>query len=157
VAVLDADGELTAPGVIGEIHVMRGDRWVSTHDLGRVDSDGDFFHHGRADDVIISAGWTMSAVEIEDTLLSHPDVDECAAIGVADDMRGQVVRAYIVSRRRGEEAFSLELQQYAQNRLARHEYPRQVRFVTSLPKTPAGKVNRSILRAEARTELETSP
>jgi acetyl-CoA synthetase len=150
VAVLDAEGAPTAPEVIGEIHVMRCDKWISTHDLGRVDCDGDFFHRSRADDVIIFAGWTMCAVEIGDTLLSHPDVDECAAIGVADDMRDQVVRAYIVSRRQGDDAFSRELQRYAQSKLARHEYPRQWRFATSLPPTPAGKVNRSALRAEAR-------
>ena len=84
------------PGVVGELKVWRRDGWVATKDLGRVDEDGYFFHGGRADDVIISAGWTMSAVEIEDAILKHPDVREAAAIGVPDELRGQVVKAFVV-------------------------------------------------------------
>ncbi len=115
-----------------------------------MDEDGYFHHAGRADDVIISAGWTMSAVEIEDVLLEHPDVREAAVIGVGDTLRGQVVKAFIVSPRPGDEAFARELQDYTRTRLSQHEYPRQVAFVTALPKTPAGKVNRKTLReAEA--------
>lgn len=156
VAVMDDAGAPCAPETIGEICVHRGGEWLSTHDLGHVDKDGDFFHHGRADDVIISAGWTMSAVEIEDTLLQHGDVDECAAIGVADPVRGLVVRAYVVSRRAGDDEFANEIQGFAQTRLARHEYPRQLRFVENLPKTPAGKVNRAKLRASALEEQESN-
>lgn len=150
VAVLDRQAQPCAPGEIGEIMLRRGDGWFPTKDLGHVDADGYFYHDGRADDVIISAGWTMSAVEIEDTLLRHPDIRECAAIGVPEPTRGQVVRAYIVSPRSGDAAFISEIQQFAQQRLSRHEYPREVEFVTELPKTPAGKVNRSALRAQAR-------
>jgi acetyl-CoA synthetase len=96
--------------------------------------------------VIISAGWTMSAVEIEEVLLAHPDVREAAAIGVPDALRGQVVKAFVVSPRPGDEAFARELQEHTRARLSRHEYPRQVAFVPALPKTPAGKVNRRALR-----------
>jgi len=118
--------------------------------LGRTDADGYFYHAGRADDVIISAGWTISAVEIEDSLLKHPDVREAAAIGVADTARGQVVKAFIATDRAGDEAFTKELQDLVRNRLSQHEYPRLVVFVAELPKTPAGKVNRKALRdAEA--------
>ena len=84
--------------------VWRRDGWIPTKDLGRVDEDGYFYHGGRADDVIISAGWTMSAVEIENAMLKHPDVQEAAVIGVPDAMRGQVVKAFVVTdarRRRG--------------------------------------------------------
>jgi acetyl-CoA synthetase len=123
---------------------------VPTKDLGRIDADGYFYHGGRADDVIISAGWTMSAVEIEDVLMKHPDVSEAAAIGVPDPIRGQVVKAFIVSPRTGDDGFARELQDFTRARLSQHEYPRQVAFVAELPKTPAGKINRKALRdAEA--------
>jgi acetyl-CoA synthetase len=132
--------------VTGEIKVWRNGAWVATKDLGRVDADGYFYHGGRADDVIISAGWTMSAVEIEDAILKHPDVLEAAAIGVPDELRGQVVKAFVVSERTGDDAFLSEIQELVRNRLSQHEYPRQVAFVPELPKTPAGKVHRKILR-----------
>jgi acetyl-CoA synthetase len=120
-----------------------------------MDADGYYFHGGRADDVIISAGWTMSAMEIEDTLLKHHDVLEAAAIGVPDEIRGLVVKAFIVSQRTGDDGFTRELQKFAQDNLSRHEYPRLIAFTEALPKTPAGKVNRKILRdreAAARQE-----
>jgi acetyl-CoA synthetase len=146
VEVHDAAGRPCAPGEIGEITVWRRDAWFPTKDRGSVDADGYFFHAGRADDVIISAGWTMSAVEIEDVLLKHPDVREAAVIGVADALRGQVVKAFVVSPRPGDDAFARELQDFTRTRLSQHEYPRRVAFVPELPKTPAGKVNRKTLR-----------
>jgi acetyl-CoA synthetase len=111
-----------------------------------MDADGYFHHAGRADDVIISAGWTISAVEIEDAVLRHPDVREAAAIGVADELRGQVVKTFVVSDRAGDEDFVREIQDLVRSRLSQHEYPRLVAFVPDLPKTPAGKVNRKALR-----------
>lgn len=146
--VHDLDGQPCPPGMTGEIVVRRRKDadWVRTKDLGRMDEDGYFYHGGRADDVIISAGWTMGAVEIEDILLKHPDIDEAAVIGVADEERGQIVKAFIVSKRPGSPEFETEIQEFTQERLSRHEYPRIVAFVDSLPKTPAGKVNRKILR-----------
>ena len=118
-----------------------------TKDLGRIDEDGYFYHGGRADDVIISAGWTMSAVEIEDAMLKHPDVREAAAIGVPDPLRGQVVKAFVVTPARGRRRLRARAAgPRARTRLSQHEYPRQVEFVAELPKTPAGKVNRKVLR-----------
>jgi acetyl-CoA synthetase len=147
VDVQDPDGQSCAPEVSGELKVWRRDGWVSTKDLGRIDSDGYFYHGGRADDVIISAGWTMSAVEIENAMLNHADVLEAAAIGVPDELRGQVVKAFVVTSRPGDDTFIREIEDLVRSRLSQHEYPRQIAFVNELPKTPAGKVNRKILRA----------
>jgi acetyl-CoA synthetase len=144
--VQNPDGTPTAPGVIGELMLWRRNAWETTKDLARIDEDGYFYHAGRADDVIISAGWTMSAVEIENTILNHPDVRECAVVGVPDPLRGQVVKAFVVTNRPGDPAFVKELQDFTRERLSQHEYPRQVAFVAALPKTPAGKVNRKVLR-----------
>lgn len=150
VEVQRPDGSPCAPGETGEIKVFRRGAWVPTRDLGRLDEEGYFHHAGRADDVIISAGWTMSAVEIEDVLLQHPDVREAAAIGVPDALRGQVVKAFIVSPRAGDPDFAAELQDFCRARLSRHEYPRLIAFAAELPRTPAGKINRKALRdAEA--------
>jgi acetyl-CoA synthetase len=150
VEVHGPEGRPCAPDEIGEIMVWRRDGWLATRDRGWVDADGYVHHAGRSDDVIISAGWTMSAVEIEDVLLAHPDVRDAAAIGVPDAVRGQVVKAFIVSPRPGDDAFARELQEFTRERLSRHEYPRHVAFVPALPRTPAGKVNRKALRdAEA--------
>ena len=147
VAIRQPDGTIAAADAAGEIVVRRGEEWFPTRDLGRADEDGFFYHAGRADDVIISAGWTMSAVEIEDALLRHPDVSEIAVIGVPDELRGQVVKAFVVSGRGPDGGrFEAELQAFARERLGQHEYPRQVAFVAELPKTPAGKVNRMALR-----------
>ena len=150
VEVHDPDGKPCPPGVTGELKVWRRNRWIATKDLGRTDTQGYFYHGGRADDVIISAGWTMSAVEIEDAILKHPEVREAAAIGVPDALRGQVVKAFVVAGRPGDEAFTREIQDLVRQRLSQHEYPRLIEFVTELPKTPAGKVNRKVLRERER-------
>jgi acetyl-CoA synthetase len=140
------DGTTCPPGKVGEIKVWRHNAWFSTKDRGFVDEDGCFWHAGRADDVIISAGWTIGAVEVEDVLLKHPAVREAAVIGVADAVRGQVVKAFIVSGRAADAALTQDIQDFVRARLSQHEYPRIVAFVSELPKTPAGKVNRKALR-----------
>ncbi len=141
-----ADGTVTDAGEIGELMLWRGGVWLSTKDRAKTDADGYFYHCGRADDVIISAGWTMSAVEIENTMLRHDNVLECGVIGVPDEQRGQVVKAFVVANRAGDDAFVKELQAFTRERLAQHEFPRLVEFVTELPKNPAGKVHRKMLR-----------
>jgi acetyl-CoA synthetase len=140
------DGTASAAGEVGELMLWRRDRWETTKDRARIDEDGYFYHCGRADDVIISAGWTMSAVEIENTMLKHDNVLECAVIGVADEQRGQVVKAFVIANCEGSDALTKELQEFTRERLAQHEFPRIVEFVGELPKTPAGKVNRKVLR-----------
>jgi acetyl-CoA synthetase len=158
VEVHDSNGNCVEAGVTGELMVWRRDAWIATKDLGRVDADGYFFHAGRADDVIISAGWTMSAVEIEDVILQHADVREAAVIGVPDALRGQAVKAFVVADRSGDADFIEEIQTLVRTRLSQHEYPRHVEIVGELPKTPAGKVHRKILRereALARAARDT--
>ena len=140
------DGTPSEPGIVGELMLWRRDKWETTKDLAKIDADGYFYHAGRADDVIISAGWTMSAVEIENTLLKHPDVKEAAVIGVPDATRGQVAKAFIVSDRAASEAYVDELKTFTRERLSQHEFPRHIAFVSELPKTPAGKVHRKVLR-----------
>jgi acetyl-CoA synthetase len=140
------DGTPTDPDEVGELMLRRKTGWLSTKDRARIDADGYFYHCGRADDVIISAGWTMSAVEIENTMLKHDDVQECAVIGAPDEKRGQVVKAFVISNRAPSQGFVKELQDFTRSRLAQHEFPRIVTFVDELPKTPAGKVNRKVLR-----------
>jgi acetyl-CoA synthetase len=140
------DGTETAPDEVGELMLWKKDHWESTKDRAKRDAEGYLYHCGRADDVIISAGWTMSAVEIEHTMLKHPDVKEVGVIGVPDETRGQVAKAFVVSDREPSDAFVTELQSFTRERLSQHEYPRHIAFVSELPKTPAGKVNRKVLR-----------
>lgn len=145
VGIVDGEGRPLPPGQVGEIAVRRKDAWLFVKDRGFMDEDGYFHHAGRSDDAIISSGWTMSAVEIEDTLLKHPDVREAAVIGIADAQRGLVPKAFIVSARSGPD-FERELQDFVKTRLSQHEYPRLVECVAALPRTPAGKVDRRALR-----------
>lgn len=96
----------------------------------------------------------MSAVEIEDTLMRHADIREAAVIGVPDALRGQVVKAFVVSMRPGDDAFTREIQDFVRNQLSQHEYPRHVAYVSELPKTPAGKIHRKKLREREAAEAE---
>jgi len=101
-------------------------------DRGYCDEAGYFYHEGRSDDVIISAGWTMSAVEIEQTLLKHPSVVEAAVVGVPDPLRGQIAKAYIVARDPTTET-TAHIQAFIKAQLSQHEYPRQIEFLDALP------------------------
>jgi acetyl-CoA synthetase len=145
VAIIDDDGKRLQPGTIGEIAVWRRGEWFHARDAGLMDEEGYFWHKGRSDDVIISAGWTISAVEVEDTLLKHQDVEEVAVIGIPDQLRGLNVKAFVIGKRKGDD-FEKELKEFVKTQLSPHEYPRAIEFVEELPKTPAGKVNRKALR-----------
>lgn len=146
VAVLNEAGEPLPPGAPGEIGIRRRGEWFRAKDLGSVDADGYYYYGGRADDVIISAGWTISPLEVERTLLAHPDVLEAAVVGAADPTRGLVVKAFLVTAGSGSEELTLELQELVKRELSPHEYPRLVEYVEELPKTANGKINRRALR-----------
>ncbi len=157
VEVHTPDGKIAAPHAVGEIVVHKAGGWFRTKDRGWTDEEGYFYHGGRADDVIISAGWTMGVKEIEDTLLKHEAVAEVAVIGVPDALRGQVVKAYVVCRREGNDQLIEELQDFTRSRLSLHEYPRQIEFVPALPKTASGKINRQVLRNQVAAQLAAKP
>jgi acetyl-CoA synthetase len=140
-------------GEAGEIAVRRKGEWFLVKDRGVMDADGYIHHGGRSDDVIISAGWTLSALEIERALLAHPAVREAAVVGVPDERRGQVPQAWIVAGRR-DPGLAAELQAHVRARLGAHEFPRVVAFVDALPRTPAGKIDRHALRARGRSGVE---
>ena len=151
VDVHNSDGQPCHPGESGELVVRRKDKWISTKDHGRKDADGYFYYGGRSDDIIISAGWTMSAIEIEDVLLKHEKVEEAAVIGVPDAIRGLIPKAFLVCKTNEHEGLVEELQEFTKSRLSLHEYPRDIEFVDAIPKTPAGKVNRKVLRDQFAT------
>lgn len=141
------------PGEIGEIAVKRRGEWFRTKDAGMMDEDGYFWHKGRSDDVIISAGWTISPVEVEDALSKHSSVLEAAVVGVPDEMRGLVLKALVIAERKDKQ-FETELKEFIKQRLSAHEYPRIIEFVDELPKTPAGKVNRKALKEKHSLESQ---
>ena len=154
VAVLDAQENPVESGTTGEICVRRRGSWFRSKDLARWDEDGYLWYLGRADDIIISAGWTISPIEVENALVQHQDVIEAAVVGVPDPVRGQVLKAFVVSRGLAPNLES-ELKDLVRTKLSPHEYPRYVEFVTELPKTTSGKVNRRELRARySPSELE---
>jgi 2-aminobenzoate-CoA ligase len=112
------------------------------------DARGIFHFVARADDMIISAGYNIAGPEVESALLSHADVVECAVIGVPDDERGQIVQAHVVLKEGVErdEACAKRLQDHVKAKIAPYKYPRSVRFVTALPKTQTGKIQRFKLK-----------
>jgi acetyl-CoA synthetase len=130
-------------------------RWYLTGDAGRFDVDGDFFFSSRDDDVIIMAGYRIGPFEIESVLAQHPAVAECSVIGAPDDVRGEVIEAYVVLRSGNDAspALAAELQQLVKTRYAAHAYPRTIHFIDALPKTPSGKTQRYLLRRGRRAEL----
>jgi 2-aminobenzoate-CoA ligase len=122
--------------------------WNLTGDVFTYDKDGYFWFRCRRDDIIVSAGYNIAGPEVENVLLEHPAVQEAAVVGVPDDLRGQVVKAFIVLRpgfTRGED-LAAQLQDFVKQELAPYKYPRQVEFVSELPHTPTGKIQRFRLR-----------
>ncbi len=126
---------------------FRGD-WYLTGDRAYVDEDGYFWFVGRADDVILSAGYRIGPFEVESALLEHPAVVESAVVSSPDDMRGEVVKAFVVLAAgvTGDDALVKTLQDHVKHVTAPYKYPRKIEFVTSLPKTVSGKIRRVELR-----------
>ncbi|MBX3512270.1 MAG: benzoate-CoA ligase family protein [Xanthobacteraceae bacterium] len=124
------------------------DGWNITGDTYLYDNDGYFWYQARSDDMIISAGYNIAGPEVEQVLLAHPSVAECGVVGCPDAERGQIVKAYVVLRPgfAGDAALTKTLQEFVKAEVAPYKYPRAVEFVTSLPKTDTGKLQRFRLR-----------
>jgi 2-aminobenzoate-CoA ligase len=124
--------------------------WNITGDTFIEDEDGYFWYQARSDDMIISAGYNISGPEIENALLTHPAIAECAVIGIADEERGMVPKAFIVLRpgQKGDAQMVKTLQDHVKSEIAPYKYPRRIEFRDALPKTQTGKLQRFALRAE---------
>ncbi len=122
--------------------------WNLTGDAYRQDADGYFWYQARTDDMIVSSGHNIAGPEVEGVLLEHPKVSECGVVGIPDEERGQVVKAFVVLSPGAEpdEATVKELQDFAKAQIAPYKYPRQIEFVASLPRTETGKLQRFRLR-----------
>ena len=156
------DGELVADpatvptfflGYLGERPVDRSAPW-RTGDRVRQDDDGFLYFEGRADDVIISAGYRIGPFEVESALVAHPAVAEAAVVAAPDDERGAIVRAVVVLRDgvAPGEALARELQEHVKATTAPYKYPRRVEFAAELPKTTSGKVRRALLREQQQQQ-----
>jgi acetyl-CoA synthetase/medium-chain acyl-CoA synthetase len=166
--VIGEDGEELVPGEVGDLALRghppslfreywknpeetaacRRGEWYVTGDRGRRDDDGYLWFVGRADDVIISAGYRIGPFEVESALLEHPAVVESAVVASPDRVRGEIVKAFVVLRPGHTPGDDLvrALQEHAKHVTAPYKYPREIEFVDSLPKTVSGKIRRVELR-----------
>ena len=162
--VMDASGQPAPTGTVGRLAVKGptgcrylGDArqanyvsggWNYTGDAYLMDADGFFFYQSRTDDMIISAGYNIASPEVEEALLAHPAVAECAVIGVPDEERGQIVKAFVVLRapHPASDALKRELQDFVKAAIAPYKYPRALEFRAALPRTETGKLQRFRLR-----------
>ena len=126
------------------------ENWFRTGDIGYRDEDGFLWFVGRTDDVISSAGYRIGPGEIEDSLIRHPAVLQAAVIGKPDELRGQIVKAFVVLTKNHLPGADLakDIQQTVRKQLSAHEYPREIEFVDALPMTTTGKVRRMELRQQ---------
>ena len=162
--IVDDDMKPVASGEVGKLAV-RGptgcryladsrqlayvkDGWNITGDAFRVNEDGRFQFVARADDMIIASGYNIAGPEVEDALLSHADVAECAVVGVPDEARGQIVKAHVVLRAgvASDDDMTKRLQDHVKAVIAPYKYPRAIQFDDALPKTQTGKIQRFRLR-----------
>jgi 2-aminobenzoate-CoA ligase len=163
--VVDDDGNDVPPGTVGRLAV-RGptgcryldnipqqrkyveNGWNLTGDSYKLDADGYFWYQARSDDMIISGGYNIAGPEVENVLLEHTAVQECAVVGEPDEDRGHIVKAYIVLRpgQSADDALKKELQDFVKARIAPYKYPRAVEFAEVLPRTSTGKLQRYRLR-----------
>ena len=174
--ILDDDGKPLPPGNVGRLAVKgpTGCRylddprqrdyvqggWNLTGDAYLLDADGYFWYQARTDDMIIASGYNIAGPEVEGALLEHPRVLECAVVGAPDEARGTIVKAYVVLRESADVTLSsskgalvAELQDFVKARIAPYKYPRAIEFVSELPRTQTGKLQRFKLRT-AETEAE---
>jgi 2-aminobenzoate-CoA ligase len=162
--VMDDDGNALPPGRVGRLAVKGPtgcryladarqkeyvkDGWNYTGDAYLVDDDGYFVYQARTDDMIISAGYNIAGPEVEDTLLAHSAVGECAVVGAPDPERGEIVKAFVVLKSGCEASEPLvrELQEFVKRTIAPYKYPRSIEFLGALPRTETGKLQRFKLR-----------
>ena len=177
VAIFDEFGQLCPPNIAGRLAVqgLTGCRyladarqteyvqqgWNFTGDTCLMDEDAYVYYLGRSDDMIISSGYNIAPREVEEVLLQLPTILECAVIGLPDEERGQIVVAFVVLQQaelsQAELAeLSNTLQIYVKGELAPYKYPRQIRFLSSLPRTESGKLQRYKLRANLFSNLCTN-
>lgn len=147
-------GYVDAPEKTAERFSSDG-RWYYTGDAGTIDGDGYVYFSSRDDDVIIMAGYRIGPFEIESVLVGDPRVAEAAVVGVPDELRGEVVEAFVVLAPGASESPDLveELKQRVKTKLAAHAYPRVVHVVDEVPKTPSGKIQRFALRSRRAAEV----
>jgi len=168
VEVVDRQGRPMEAGRVGEIAVKRPDPvmfleywrnpdatrkkfvgdWLLTGDLAKKDGDGYFWFNGRKDDVITSAGYRIGPAEIEDCLMKHPAVAMVAVVGRPDEVRTEIVKAFVVPKADvtpGPEVAE-DIKTFVKTRLAAHEYPREIEFINELPMTATGKIMRKELK-----------
>ena len=165
--VIDDEGKEMPPGIAGRlavrgptgcryiadvrqtVYVQSG--WNVTGDTYIMDRDGYFWYQARSDDMIISAGYNIAGPEVESALLTHPAVAECGVVGQPDEERGQIVKAYVVLRpgHTGDAAMTKTLQDHVKATVAPYKYPRAIEYITDLPKTQTGKLQRFELRKKA--------
>jgi 2-aminobenzoate-CoA ligase len=162
--VVDAGGNEVPPNTLGRLAV-RGptgcryladkrqrayvcDGWNITGDTYLMDADGYFWYQARSDDMIVSAGYNIAGPEVETALLTHPAIAECGVVGAPDAERGQIVKAYVVLRpgHAGDAALTKLLQDYVKANIAPYKYPRAIEYVSALPRTQTGKLQRFELR-----------
>lgn len=166
--VVDEHGCQVPPGTWGEIVikgpcVMRGyynkeeetrqaikDGWFHTGDIGTTDTEGYFYIVDRVKDMINSAGFKVWPREVEEVLYMHPAVKEAVVIGVPDPVKGEAVKAYIISHP-GHAATAAELVQHCRDRIASYKVPREIEFVQAVPKSPTGKILKRVLREQSKT------
>lgn len=177
VAIVDEEGNELPQGEVGDIAIDRGmialfkgylndpertarafrGNWYVTGDQGRMDEDGYIWFEGRSDDIIISGGYTIGPFEVEDALVKHPAVAECAAVASPDPERGHVVKAFVVLKQGAapSDALVSELQEHVKKLTAPYKYPRKIEFVADLPKTTSGKIRRVELRQRESNQMRT--
>ena len=162
--VMDDAGHPLPPGSIGRLAVkgptgcryLDDDRqlqyvqhgWNYTGDAYLLDADGWFVYQARTDDMIVSSGYNIAGPEVEGALLAHPAVAECGVIGVADDERGQIVKAFVALKAgfAADDAMARQLQDYVKQAIAPYKYPRAIEFIASMPRTETGKLQRFRLK-----------
>jgi long-chain acyl-CoA synthetase len=166
VAIWDENHRVLPAGEVGEImvrgrNVMFGyhrlpeetaktitGEWLHTGDLGKLDEEGFVTITGRKKDLIISAGENIYPREIEDILSQHPKVKEVAVIGVTDEVRGEVPKAFVIARE-GESVEEKELRSFCREHLANYKTPKYFEIVPDLPRSPTGKILKRMLSAKA--------